>query len=134
MVKAAGLSASSATGCGASANSPSRTIPAESTYLDMNYLATLRARAGWAADNTLLYVTGGFAAAEMEFGGLVGPWPYVNDSDTQWTYGWTIGGGIEYAVTENFSVGLEYLYMHSTIPKPYADRRIRSRVKAASWT
>jgi outer membrane immunogenic protein len=86
--------------------------PAESTYLDMNYLATLRARAGWAADNTLLYVTGGFAAAEMEFGGLVGPVaPYVNDSDTQWTYGWTIGGGIEYAVTDNFSVGLEYLYI-----------------------
>jgi outer membrane immunogenic protein len=85
--------------------------PVESTYLDMNYLATLRARAGWAADNTLLYVTGGLAAAQMEFGGLVGSNPSVDDSDKQWTYGWTIGTGIEYAVTENFAVGLEYLYI-----------------------
>jgi outer membrane immunogenic protein len=84
--------------------------PVESTYLDMNYLATLRARAGWGPDNTLLYVTGGLAAAEMEFGGLVGS-PSVNDSDKQWTYGWTIGGGIEYAVTDSFSVGLEYLFI-----------------------
>lgn len=85
--------------------------PVEATYLDMNYLTTARVRAGWGPDNTLLYVTGGFAAAQMEFGGLVGSNPSVDDSDKDWAYGWTVGGGIEYAVTDNFSVGLEYLYV-----------------------
>lgn len=84
--------------------------PVEATYLDMNYLATLRARGGYWANNTYIYLTGGFAAAEMEFGGLVGP-SSVDDSDAEWTYGWTIGGGMEYAFTDSFSVGLEYLYV-----------------------
>ena len=47
----------------------------------------------------------------------------VNDSDKQWTYGWTIGTGIEYAVTDNFSVGLEYLYIRLDDTEPHAHRR-----------
>ena len=84
--------------------------PSEDTYLKMNHLATARARVGWADDNTLIYATGGFAAAEMEFGGAVGP-AGVDDSDAQWTYGWTVGGGIEHAFTDALSVSLEYLYV-----------------------
>lgn len=85
--------------------------PSEATYLDMNHLATLRARAGIAHGNTLVYATGGFAAAEMEFGALVGPGS-VDDSEAQWTYGWTIGGGIEHAFTDYLTVSLEYLYLN----------------------
>lgn len=85
--------------------------PAEDTYLKMNNLATARARVGWADDNTLLYATGGFAAAEMEFGGAVGP-AGVDDSEAQWALGWTVGGGIEHAITDAISVSLEYLYIN----------------------
>lgn len=84
--------------------------PSEDTYLNMNHLATARARLGYASGNTLIYATGGFAAAEMEFGGAVGP-AGVDDSDAQWTYGWTVGGGIEHAFTDSLSVSLEYLYI-----------------------
>ena len=88
--------------------------PAEATYLNMENLGTLRARLGLADDRTLVYVTGGLAAAEMEFGGLIGPANQVNRedvSDTHWTYGWTIGGGIEHAFTDSLTVNLEYLYI-----------------------
>ena len=84
--------------------------PVQDTYLRMNNLATARARVGWADDNTLLYATGGFAAADMEFGGAVGPGG-VDDSESQWAFGWAVGGGIEHAVTDALSVSLEYLYI-----------------------
>lgn len=84
--------------------------PAEATYLDMNHIATLRARAGYAANQTLLYITGGFAAAEVEFGGLVGA-ALEDVSDKEWVYGWTIGGGIEHAFSDYLTASLEYLYV-----------------------
>jgi outer membrane immunogenic protein len=84
--------------------------PSEATYLNMNNLATARLRAGYANGDTLLYVTGGIAAADIEFGALVGP-TSVDDSQSEWTYGWAIGGGIEHAVTESLSLNLEYLYI-----------------------
>lgn len=89
--------------------------PDEATYLDMDNMGTLRLRAGLADDRTLFYVTGGVAVAEMGFGGLIGPASQANRedvSDPQWTYGWTVGGGIEHAFTDSFSLGLEYLYVN----------------------
>jgi outer membrane immunogenic protein len=84
--------------------------PAEATFLNFNNIATLRARAGWAHDNTLLYVTGGAAAVDTEFGGLVGP--LAEDiSESKWIYGWTAGAGIEHAFTDNLRGRLEYLYV-----------------------
>ncbi len=86
--------------------------PAELTYLKFNNIATLRARAGFAQDYTLLYVTGGAAAVDTEFGGLVGPVATAVDvSDSAWLWGWTAGAGIEHAFTDNFHVRLEYLYI-----------------------
>ena len=84
--------------------------PVEATYLNMANFGTLRGRVGWADHGTLIYTTAGLAAAEMEFGALVGP-SSVNDSEAQWAYGWTIGGGFEHAITDSLSVGLEYLYV-----------------------
>lgn len=85
--------------------------PVEATYLNMPNFATIRGRAGFAHDRTLIYATAGLAAAEMEFGALIGPGS-VNDSQSKWTYGFTVGGGIEHALTDNISLGLEYLYVN----------------------
>ncbi|MFN4143470.1 outer membrane protein [Aestuariivirga sp.] len=81
--------------------------------LNMNHLATLRARAGVSNGGALLYVTGGFAAAQMELGldVPVSAHAIESDEDAQWTYGWTVGAGIDYFVTESVSLGLEYLYL-----------------------
>ncbi|WP_436638363.1 outer membrane protein [Microbaculum sp. FT89] len=80
---------------------------------DINWLATLRGRAGLAIDRTLLYVTGGLAVGGVEdtfrwgFPGV--PQVYNgSNSDTEW--GWTVGGGLDYAITDNIVLGAEVLY------------------------
>jgi outer membrane immunogenic protein len=84
--------------------------PGNDTDLSFNNIATLRARAGMAFDNTLLYFTGGFAAVDMEFGAVMPD--LIAYSDSQWVYGWTVGGGLEHAFTQNFSGRIEYLYVN----------------------
>jgi outer membrane immunogenic protein len=77
------------------------------TDLSFNNIATLRARAGFALDNTLLYFTGGLAAVDMEFGAVMAS----AESDSQWVYGWTAGGGLEHAFSQSLSGRIEYLYV-----------------------
>jgi outer membrane immunogenic protein len=81
--------------------------PGIDTDLSFNNIATLRARAGFALDNTLLYFTGGLAAVDMEFGAVMSS----TESDSQWVYGWTAGGGLEHAFSDNLSGRIEYLYV-----------------------
>jgi outer membrane immunogenic protein len=81
--------------------------PGVDTDISFNNIATLRARTGLAFDNTLVYVTGGLAAVDMEFGAFM----VSQQSDSQWVYGWTVGGGLEHAFTPNFSGRIEYLYV-----------------------
>lgn len=73
---------------------------------------TVRGRLGLAFDRTLLYVTGGFAYGFSEggdeFNGFVGN--FRGEDDVQ--YGYTVGGGIEYAFTNNVTVKIEGLYVN----------------------
>jgi outer membrane immunogenic protein len=75
---------------------------------DNNYFGTLRARAGFAADRALFYVTGGLAYGgfDYEVNAPVGP----DISEDYSTWGYTVGGGVEYAFDESWSMKLEYLY------------------------
>jgi outer membrane immunogenic protein len=69
-----------------------------------DYLGTIRARAGYTLDRVLFYVAGGaaYGQGDLEIAGL---------SNTQFHWGWTIGGGIEAMVTPRVSARLEYLYV-----------------------
>jgi outer membrane immunogenic protein len=67
-----------------------------------NYFGTVRGRLGYAIDRTLIYVTGGLAYGDV--GETVG------NADTEW--GWTLGGGVEYAFTNNWTAKLEGLYVN----------------------
>jgi outer membrane immunogenic protein len=81
-----------------------------------DYLGTARLRAGFlVSPSILIYGTGGLAFANLEYG--------VNDAcntgscgggltkgSTNVDLGWTVGGGIEYAIVDNWSVKAEYLY------------------------
>ncbi len=82
--------------------------PAEQTALQFDGIGTLRARAGWAHNDTLLYVTGGAAFIDTEFSGEVGT---ENIRDDKWLTGWTVGGGIEHAFGGGLAARLEYLYV-----------------------
>jgi outer membrane immunogenic protein len=89
--------------------------PVEATEMKIKDIATLRARAGYIFnDDTLFYATGGAAWVRTTFGGEVGDpadpaRPFIDD--TQWTTGWTVGGGIEHAFNESLHARLEYLYL-----------------------
>jgi outer membrane immunogenic protein len=88
---------------------------AEQTHMDFDNIITMRARAGKAFDRTLLYVTGGAAFVEATFEGLVGdptdPTASGIFGESKWLTGWTIGGGIEHAVTDNLHARMEYLFV-----------------------
>jgi outer membrane immunogenic protein len=69
-----------------------------------NWIATLRGRAGYAADRALFYVTGGGAFTNVK--PSTAALPYGGGTEA----GWTAGGGIEYAMTDNWTAKVEYLY------------------------
>jgi outer membrane immunogenic protein len=79
------------------------------SYLNMKHMGTIRGRVGWAFDDTLIYATGGYAMAAMEFGGETAA---VNTKESQWAHGFAIGAGMEHAISDNFSIGAEYLYVN----------------------
>jgi outer membrane immunogenic protein len=69
------------------------------------WLATARARLGYAFDRWLPYVTGGGAFGNVKATNSV----LSSASSTQ--VGWTFGGGLEYAFMGNWTAKLEYLYV-----------------------
>jgi len=69
-----------------------------------NAFGTARARLGYTVDRVMVYGTGGFAWAHNRVADLAG----VRDDTTH--FGWTAGGGLEYAFAPNWSAKLEYLY------------------------
>jgi outer membrane immunogenic protein len=79
------------------------TIYGSSTPID----GSLRGRIGYAYDRALFYVTGGGALGDFKNSYTVG-----GATDTLYTtrIGWTAGAGIDYAIDNNWSIGVEYRY------------------------
>jgi outer membrane immunogenic protein len=80
---------------------------------ELDYLATLRGRIGYAIGSSfLVYGTAGLAYGEVDFSyeqpgsGATTTTSGGQDDD----FGYTVGAGVEAMVTSNISVGLEYLY------------------------
>jgi outer membrane immunogenic protein len=68
------------------------------------WFGTLRARAGYAFNYVLAYVTVGLA-----FGDVEGESGALTETKTQ--VGWTLGAGAEIGLAPNWSAKVEYLYM-----------------------
>lgn len=83
---------------------------------DMNWVATLGPRLGYAGfDRTLIYVNGGVAWADIDYGHThthLVPQPFLhafNGSETR--TGWFIGVGLERAFWDRFSAKVEYNFI-----------------------
>jgi outer membrane immunogenic protein len=76
---------------------------------DHDWFATIRARAGLVSDGALFYITGGVAFLDSTYELTTFGFNDKASSDNV-LVGWTIGGGIEYAFSENWSAKIEYLY------------------------
>jgi outer membrane immunogenic protein len=89
----------------------------------INWIATIRGRAGWLMHpDTMLYLTGGGAWAHIK--ASANPNGFLSDTTgfttktlSKTKSGWVFGGGMEHRFTPNWSVGIEALYHnfgHST--------------------
>lgn len=84
--------------------------------LRSDWQASARGRLGYAVDRSLFYVTGGAAWTEVrsytswapQLGVLARPGVIATDDRT--LTGWTIGAGVEWAATNNITLGLEGRY------------------------
>ena len=77
----------------------------------LNSLGTVRGRIGYAFDRALLYATGGFAYGHVENNAYSTFTTSHNSSTSGFQTGWTVGGGLEYAFTNNWTVRVEGLYV-----------------------
>ena len=79
-------------------------------HTTIDYVGTVRARAGYASGTLLAYVTGGFAWGHSHININDAPGAIVS-SPGQNQLGWTAGAGVEFAVSGNWSAKLEYDYI-----------------------
>jgi outer membrane immunogenic protein len=97
-------------------SNPAATLIALNTSLthELPWFGTLRGRLGYAVDRVLVFATGGLAYGKVEStyhnaftsgGTLNAGW----GSDTR--MGWTLGGGVEVAFADRWTVKAEYLYI-----------------------
>ncbi|MBR0693008.1 outer membrane protein [Bradyrhizobium lablabi] len=76
-----------------------------------DWMVTVVARAGFAVQNNLFYVRGGYAGANNSLSVAdIAPPATGNGTASAWHNGWTVGAGWEYGITPNWIIGLEYDY------------------------
>jgi outer membrane immunogenic protein len=80
--------------------------PSKTDNLKVNSLYSTTGQIGWAFNQVLPYVKGGWAGGSVNtsistaIGGFA--------SQTQFDNGWTVGAGLDYAVWQNLVLGVEY--------------------------
>jgi high affinity Mn2+ porin len=86
-----------------------RTTPFSSVTEKLDFVSTVRGRAGYAFDHWLFYATGGFAWSQARFlerSSLTGN----EDKVLRMRTGWALGAGAELAIAPGWTARLEYLY------------------------
>lgn len=90
---------------------------------DIKWFGSVNAKAGYAMDRLLVYGIGGVAFAGIETSQVAGP----AFASTRTNVGWTVGAGVDYALTDKFVVGAQYRYYdfgseHYEVAEPFNDR------------
>jgi outer membrane immunogenic protein len=70
---------------------------------DLKYNGHIRARLGYSLGDVMPFIAGGLSVAKIEV-----ETDFGDDKNTHW--GWTLGGGLDWAVSEQFIIRAEYLY------------------------
>lgn len=83
-----------------------QTLSDETVTSKTDLAGNIRARFGYAFDRTLIFAAGGLAMAHV----TVTSTASGGGEDDATVWGWTVGGGIEQAITDKVSVKAEYLY------------------------
>ena len=90
------------------------TTPASYTFeRDIDWNAAARLRAGYSLGSTLIYGTGGVAYAKVDnsFSTTNTANTFTENGDAKEDmWGYTVGGGVDQKIDDNFSIGLLYKY------------------------
>lgn len=79
--------------------------PTRTHFTEVNWMGSVRGRLGFVADRALIYVTVGWAFADVDTrNSALG----IRYGDVR--HGWTLGTGAEYALTDNLIGRFEYRY------------------------
>jgi outer membrane immunogenic protein len=92
---------------------PPALVPGDIFDIRSEWQASARGRIGYAWDRTLLYATGGAAFTNVRTGSnfiAFGGFPATVAFDSKNLVGGTLGAGVEYAVSNNWTVGVEGRY------------------------
>ncbi|MFN3657296.1 MAG: outer membrane protein [Pseudolabrys sp.] len=73
----------------------------------LKWLGSVRGRIGYAFDRFLVFGTGGWAFGGLEHFNNAG----AGETFTKNRSGWTLGGGVEYGLTPNWTVRADYRYV-----------------------
>lgn len=84
---------------------------------DIYLIAKGTAKVGFAYKRLLTYVKGGYAGAFIDTKVTFNATGY-EERTIEWHNGWTVGGGIEYALTKHLIIGAEYNYI-DLLPKTH---------------
>lgn len=80
----------------------------------INWLATMRIKLGYTMDDFLPYVTGGLAIAHQKYSQNItqGNLDFYEEGSLENTvFGWTVGGGAEYALAHHWDIVIEDLFV-----------------------
>lgn len=111
------------------------TTPASYTFTrDVDSIAAIRGRVGFDMGTWLPYVTAGYAVAQVDqsystSNGANSFTPTSRDSDAD---GWQAGAGLEKRLTDNVTIGVEYLYSDLDVNDPLVVRTGRGTAPATN--
>jgi outer membrane immunogenic protein len=92
---------------------PAPFVAGDTLAVRNDWQASARGRLGWAWDRVLIYGTGGAAWANLKATGTfpaVGAIPGTITALDRTVFGWTVGGGLDYALAPGWSLGAEYRF------------------------
>jgi outer membrane immunogenic protein len=87
----------------------SSVFPSDRYTASYNALTTAVGRLGYAAGSWLAYAKAGYAGADVHLTLFDRSTP-VRASNSSWANGWTVGGGVEFKVSQAISLGVDYGY------------------------
>lgn len=93
--------------------STSPVVPTDTFKTEIEWLLFVEPRLGYTFDKTMVFVKGGWVGgnAKLSASGLTTAGALASFTDTEFVDGWTIGGGIEYALWPSVIVGVDYNYI-----------------------
>lgn len=72
-----------------------------------DWQGSVRGRIGYAMDRLMIFATGGASFTEFDYN-FYNPVLRAGEGTTKTRTGWTVGAGVNYAMTDNIVLGLEY--------------------------